>query len=465
MNIYVNLIIQIKPMATVKFKLRTEQTEQATIYSYLTVKRGKQYLTSTGLTISPKDWKSESKSLTGFPKNIGNPHIKNLRASLTKLESHLLNEVNRANTIGSVINSDWVKSQILICFDRVTSETEKEQVEQAEQNKITVQIQNYINDAPTYVHKSGKVGLSKVRIKTLKNFKRIIQEFEKFTNSTLLLKELDFDFEKRFNKWILETKGFSKNYGGSIIRDIKAIGKYSRKKNIEVNPHIEFIHKYKQQKIDKIIHTFSLQELEKIENWKTNIERLNNARNWLIIGCNVGQRVEDLLNITSKNFVTIKDKTYIQLTQEKTSKDVIIPITKQCQRVLDKGIPHRISQQKLNVYIKEVCELGKINQIVAGDLYNKQTKRKERGDFPKYKLMTTHSFRRSFASNYYIDIPTPVIMEITGHAKESTFLEYINKPVDKTRNANLMLELIELSEKKKVSKKETQIIEMKTTKK
>lgn len=61
--------------------------------------------------------------------------------------------------------------------------------------------------------------------------------------------------------------------------------------------------------------------------------------------------------------------------------------------------------------------------------------------------------------------PTPVIMEITGHAKESTFLEYINKPIDKTRNANLMLELIELSEKKKVSKKETQIIEMKTTKK
>lgn len=51
-------------------------------------------------------------------------------------------------------------------------------------------------------------------------------------------------------------------------------------------------------------------------------------------------------------------------------------------------------------------------------------------------------------------------MEITGHTKEATFLEYIKKPKDKTRNANLMLELIELAEQKKESKKETPVIKM-----
>ena len=56
-------------------------------------------------------------------------------------------------------------------------------------------------------------------------------------------------------------------------------------------------------------------------------------------------------------------------------------------------------------------------------------------------------------------------MEITGHSKESTFLEYINKPVDKTRNANLMLELMELAESKRLSKKETPIKALKTLKK
>ena len=56
---------------------------------------------------------------------------------------------------------------------------------------------------------------------------------------------------------------------------------------------------------NKIIHTFSIDELNTLEKWETRIERLNNARNWLIFGCNTGQRVEDLLNITLK---TVKNR-------------------------------------------------------------------------------------------------------------------------------------------------------------
>jgi hypothetical protein len=56
-------------------------------------------------------------------------------------------------------------------------------------------------------------------------------------------------------------------------------------------------------------------------------------------------------------------------------------------------------------------------------------------------------------------------MEITGHSKESTFLEYVNKPADKTRNANLMLELMELAESKRLKKKETPIKVLKTVNK
>ena len=41
--------------------------------------------------------------------------------------------------------------------------------------------------------------------------------------------------------------------------------------------------------------------------------------------------------------------------------------------------------------------------------------------------ITTHTGRRSFATNYYQDAPTSLIMSVTGHTKESTFLKYINK--------------------------------------
>ena len=448
-------------MATATFRLRTDQTENSTISIYLSIGRGKQFLCSTGLTINPKDWKPESKSLTGYPKNINEPNIKNLRTDLTKLKSYILTEVNNASANGTIINSNWVKEQINNCFGRVSKEVEQKEFKQKEQNKLTYQTQLFIDNAKTYVHSGNKVGLSKSRVKSIKTFKRVINEFEKYTNETIYLKNINYTLEESLNSWLNNVKEYSINTSGTVIKDLKTICRYAKKKELEVNPHYSFIKSYKQQKKNKIIQTLSFDELETIENWETKNERLDNVRKWIIFGCNIGQRIEDLLNITLKNFVTINGKKYIELTQEKTGKEVIIPITKQCKRILKTGLPYAISQQKLNKYIKEVCKENNITEVVEGYLMDKTTKRKIRGKYPKYKLIASHTFRRSYATNNYIDIPTPVIMEITGHTKESTFLEYINKPVDKTRNANLMLELMELAESKRVSKKEASVIEMK----
>jgi hypothetical protein len=40
-------------------------------------------------------------------------------------------------------------------------------------------------------------------------------------------------------------------------------------------------------------------------------------------------------------------------------------------------------------------------------------------------LITSHTTKRSFATNYFEKIETPILMEITGHSRESTFLSYI----------------------------------------
>jgi len=58
---------------------------------------------------------------------------------------------------------------------------------------------------------------------------------------------------------------------------------------------------------------------------------------------------------------------------------------------------------------------------------NPETKRKEYGTFPKWELVTSHICRRSFATNYYGEIPTPLLISVTGHSTETQFLEYIGK--------------------------------------
>ncbi len=65
----------------------------------------------------------------------------------------------------------------------------------------------------------------------------------------------------------------------------------------------------------------------------------------------------------------------------------------------------------------EITEKGKGNKL----------KRKKEGKYPKYKLITSHVCRRSFATNQYGILPTPLIMQVTAHSTEKMFLNYIGK--------------------------------------
>jgi integrase len=77
--------------------------------------------------------------------------------------------------------------------------------------------------------------------------------------------------------------------------------------------------------------------------------------------------------------------------------------------------------------------------MTEGKIYDAKIGRKVFDKYEKHKLITTHSFRRSFCTNYYKKIPTPVLMGISGHSKESIFRVYINVPEDTDENADLFM--------------------------
>ena len=56
----------------------------------------------------------------------------------------------------------------------------------------------------------------------------------------------------------------------------------------------------------------------------------------------------------------------------------------------------------------------------------------------KFELITTHTARRSFATNAYLmDVPSISIMKITGHKTESSFMKYIR--ISQEDNANKLI--------------------------
>ena len=122
---------------------------------------------------------------------------------------------------------------------------------------------------------------------------------------------------------------------------------------------------------------------------------------------------------------------------QKTGTKVVIPIHPVVREIIDRGYDFNTTMpdQKINKYIKEIARLAGITDKVTinRNIAGKNTEE----TFFKYELVTTHTARRSFATNAYkAGVPTIAIMKITGHTRETTFLKYIK--VSEEENAEML---------------------------
>jgi integrase len=430
-------------MATVNYRLvKSKNTPINQIYVYISQGRGNVVLKKTGFNINIKDWSNTTKR----PKQ-NNPELKNLFSNLNNLQKHIYDQINEAESAGVTINSKWLETVINNHFDRLDKKD-------TNNNLLTTQIQYIIDNANTRkIRGTSRIGLSENRVKGYNTFLSLIERYEKHLKSAIRLTDINEPFVNQFTNWLINKEEYSVNYSGKILDNLKTVCIDANKRGIKVNDYSHKIESFKESKEDKYIVTLSFDELEQIRTAKLTKAYLINVRKWLLIGCEIGQRGGDLLNLTKENIRYINNDLVIDITQQKTGKTVTIPIIKEhIETILKNELPHKISSQKFNDYLKELCEVCELDEVIKGKKYDKKKQRKILGYYPKHQLITSHSLRRSFATNYYKHIPTSILMEITAHSKESMFLEYIGKPKDKDENAKLFLNLVREMNKEKEPK-------------
>jgi integrase len=209
-----------------------------------------------------------------------------------------------------------------------------------------------------------------------------------------------------------------------------------------VNPYTRHIESFTQKSRDRILQTISFEEIKKIKSLKHLPLTLENARKWMLIGLFVGQRVSDLLILNPTQLRFIEHGVYVDITQQKTDKNVTIGVVDpEVIKILQYKFPYNISAQMFNRQIKQVCQIAGINEMVSGYKLCPKTRRKKRGTHPKSSILSSHDLRRSFATNYFGKIETPILMQITGHSKESTFLSYIGTQVNKDTYADAFMKV------------------------
>jgi site-specific recombinase XerD len=160
-------------------------------------------------------------------------------------------------------------------------------------------------------------------------------------------------------------------------------------------------------------------------------DSLKNVRELLVLSTLTGLRYSDYSRIAQEHIkVAENGQKILIIRQEKTGDFVELPLTKEAEKIITRlliGKLHSISNQKMNKYVKELCKIAGVDELF--EVHTFKGKMKVSKHVPKYELVTTHTGRRTFATNLLLKgIPAHVVMRFTGHKDYKSFAKYVNIP-------------------------------------
>ncbi|MDY3443408.1 hypothetical protein PG616_00920 [Riemerella anatipestifer] len=266
--------------------------------------------------------------------------------------------------------------------------------------------------------------------RSIQRFIQIKSKINKFY-PRLKITEINDAFRDEYSFLMMQQR-YKDSFIIKELKFIKTFCKYANKK-LDINKEVLYW-EFKNTEIKKYDDPiFSFEELDILAKLELP-DRLDNARDWLIISCYTGQRVSDLLNMNSSNII---DNEFYSLHQQKGQKDIVLWLMPPVIDILnkrEKEFPRKISSQKYNNYIKEVCEIAGFDELLIGGKYNNKTKRKEIGEYPKHELITSHIGRRTFVSLFQGILGQDNTMTQTGHTSVNMLNLYNKtKAIDKAR--------------------------------
>lgn len=370
---------------------------------------------STGLVVEANHWdKSNQSALTrNIEKNKISFNI-NINNQLSKYQTFLQNTIDSAKLQGFEITKQFLKQQ----FDSNFKEIEIK-IDTKETDLATIWNQ-YINELVEGKRLTKKK--TNFSVARIKKYKVILNKVLEYFNGKASVNDLDEEFLRNYTayrnkgKVCLNTLSTDFMILRSVLRATHKDGLHNNRlfenENLNIAPEAtekEFL---------------SDAELDILYHLKLDKEYHKRTRDVFLVGCYTGLRISDLSTLNMNNLINGR---LIKVIQEKTNEPVFIPLHWRVIEIMeryDNAPPKAYSDQKMNVYIKEICKIAGFDEKA----YFSQTRGGKVQKFvkEKWERMTNHTARRSFATNLYLaGFDTLTIMKLTGHKTETAFMGYI----------------------------------------
>lgn len=226
-----------------------------------------------------------------------------------------------------------------------------------------------------------------------------------YNSEDIALSKLNINFIRNLETYLKTEKAMKLVTVNKVVQRLKSVTNMALDNGwIDANPFPG--HKFKHDRLNIVYLT--IDELEQLEHFEFAQQRLSRVRDIFLFSVYTGLHYIDAMNLTNDNIVKgVDGKEWLKYLRQKTDKWIHVPLLHKAQELILKfrlenersvnyseNIVPRISNQKINSYLKEV---GVLCSII--------------------KPLTHKVARKTFGSILlYYNVPMKVVSELMGHS-------------------------------------------------
>jgi site-specific recombinase XerD len=287
-----------------------------------------------------------------------------------------------------------------------------------------------------YIHEN-KASREPGSLSVYRSLKNHLNEFQTSKKKKISFNNIDYSFFSEFQNFLINIKSKRAPNGlGNVtiakqLSTLKTFLNYARMHGIEVRTNYKDF-KIKKESLEVIALTNNEFETLYALDLAGN-KRLDKVRDIFCFSCATGLRYSDLAQLKREHIKNDEIKMIIT----KTKQHQTIPLNPYSHSILAKysdlyrPLPI-ISNQKINEYLKELCQLAEITEPVQ--IVRFRGNKREEKLYPKHELISVHTGRKTFCTlSLEKGMSAEEVMQISGHRDYKSFKRYVKITEQRTK--------------------------------
>ncbi|MDE7153710.1 MAG: site-specific integrase [Muribaculaceae bacterium] len=417
-------------------KSEADKTQPALLYVMFTL-GGKRKKISLGYKIVPEFWDSETNRvfISSKQTQLQQREMKRINKFLTQFE-HYVSTMIDANYLADYETQveragTTEKYGIVATLKQAIEKIKGVETEEEKKNITPLEyFHKVVDEMPKKViRRTSKI----IEDKTVGHHRIVLKRVERFFNYKHWVASSFSIFNKNFESdmehWMLGVEEYSANTVAATFSVMKIWLKQAEEDGLITDKSFhswkskgsDVQHIYLNEEELKAIYNLNFEEILKLHP----NAKYEETRDIFIVAAHIGIRYGDLASLNKSNWDLV-NKT-VEVHTHKTGATVLVPLTSTVIEIYKKykgKFPIPREKGKFNAQLQKIGKLAGIDQTiyikknVGGKIVIEEKK--------KYELISSHTARRSFATNLYLRCKDArLVMNFTGHTTEENFKKYI----------------------------------------